>query len=80
MNELKESKNTIGINDVYRQAYYRLKERNKVLENRCVHLESSTTKFKERAKSWLNNLESAMMVAQQLVIAQQHIPAYSLGL
>ena len=70
MNEGKESKNVIGVNDVYREAYYRLKERNQVLENRCLHLESSTTKFKERAKGWLNNLETAMMVAQQLVIAQ----------
>ena len=72
MSELKEAKDAIGVNDVYRQAYYRLKERNQVLENRCLHLESSTAKFKERAKDWLNNLEAAMMAAQQLVIAQQH--------
>jgi len=43
--------------DLYRNAYYKLKERNKILEEQLCDLSYSTVMLKKQAKHWLNDLD-----------------------
>ena len=62
------TKSNIVVSDVYREAYYRLKNRTHTLEERVNFLESSTRKFKQRAKMFVENLEETFLNGNELII------------
>ena len=64
--DLAESKIVVG--DVYREAYYRLKNRCHQLETRLKEVEGATQKFRNRAKSWLHHLEQIFLNGNELII------------
>jgi hypothetical protein len=43
--------------DLYRNAYYKLKKRNNILEEQLCDLDNSTVMLKKQAKHWLNDLD-----------------------